>query len=327
MLFSSAFILPNFRHTYTNREVTRIVWSSDMLGYEELDTRQEGLELGGRIPLLNGYTSPVQTRVNNAIDCAVASKISNARDMRARSLFFEFESYFSDPYMSIILKSTTESASSKTEVVSINFNTDTGSLVTAEDVVGPQVVQLAERLIIEMIRRNPVHFNPSFAGIRTEQAFSLTDREISFWFDEFQLVAGSGGVETLSLQRNSIKEIELTKNEYHIREGFNLKMIPLRQVAESLGYSVEWCEETLSASVYHNGELVIELKIGVNDYVREGRFTRSLEAAPERRYGHVYVPISFFDQILSLVAFTIDERDNITFASYPVTDAWFEPFF
>jgi len=127
----------------------------------------------------------------------------------------------------------------------------------------------------------------------------------------------------LSLNRRNILEVTLTRNDYHIREGFNLKMVPLR-IVRDLGYDIDWNSETRRTRVYHNDDLVIVVTPGVNNYVREDRFTRSLEAAPIIIYDTTYVPISFFDQILSLVAFSIDSRDNITFASYPVTDAWFE---
>ena len=298
-------------------------WPDDMLEYEELDTRKEGLELEGRIPALTQYSGPVQARINAEIDRVIATKITDARENRSRSLIFAYEAYFSEPFMSIILKSTATSASSKTEVVSINFDTNTGLIISAEDVVGPHVVQLADRLLIEMIRRNPERYNPSFAGMREDQAFSITDDEITFWFNEFQLAPGFEGILPLSLRLDDIKETILTRDRYHIREGFNFKMVPIRTV-EELGYDVGWHSEDRTITVWYNDELVIRITPDVNNFVRESRFTRSLEAAPELSGGITYVPLSFFDQILSLVAFSIDDDDNIVFASYPVTDEWFE---
>lgn len=336
MLLMSAFSFsPSWLFTYggslpgyapqegTIHESTRPTDMLEHLEYEEIDRREEGLELEGRIPYLTQSAGPIHARINSLIDRTVAAKISDAREIRSRSLTFNYEAYFSTPYMSIILKSTAATASSKTEVVSINFNVNTGTLITAEDAVGPHVVQLADRLLLEMIRRDPERYNSGFSGMRTDQAFSLTDREITFWFNEFQLAPGFEGIIPLSLRLDDIKVITLEPHEYHIREGFNLKMVPVRIVGD-LGYDYFWHPDTRSVSVYHNGEFVIEVTDGINNFVRESRFTRSLEAAPEFVYGTTYVPISFFDQILSLVAFSIDDMDNITFASYPVTDAWFE---
>jgi len=303
-------------------------WPNGMIEYEELDRREEGLEMEGRIPSLTHNAGiAVQSRINDVIDHVIASKIADAREMRARTLTFDFDAYFSAPYMSIVLKSTAASASSKTEVVSVNFNTANGETVSAEEVVGAHVVQLADRLLVEMIRRNPERYNPGFAGMRDDQAFSLTNSEIVFWFNEFQLAPGFEGIVPLAMRLRDIREAELSYDEFRVYGGFNLKMIPLPLVLPELGYRLYWNTETARPSVYHNDELIIELIPDVNDYIRESRFasfTRSLEVAPEIRYGRTYVPISFFDQILSLVAYSIDENDNITFASYLVTDDWFD---
>ena len=305
----------------------KVFFPEDVMDYEEIDRREEGLEMEGRIPMLNLYAGMVQYRINAQIEKTIAAKVAEARENRARTIYFDYGTYYSSStsVMSIILKSTIASASSKTEVISINFNTRTGELLNAEDVVGSHVVQLANRLLEEMIRRNPEHYNPGFAGMRSDQAFSVTDDEIVFYFDEFQLAPGYEGVVTLRLELNNILEVVLMREQYHIRrQGFNLKMIPV-DVLRGLGYYVDWDGYERKAFIYHNDELVIVLTSDVNNFVREERFTRSLEAPPEIiTDGFLYVPISFFDQILSLIAFSIDEDDNIIFVSYPVTDRWFE---
>lgn len=333
LLLLSAFVnAPFCLYTYGRisgfaLEVQEYLWPGDMIDYEEIDTREEGLEMEGRIPVLNEYAGQLRYEINEEVDRIISEKIADAREVRSRSLYFDFETYFSAPHMSIILKSTAASASSKTEVVSINFDTRTGELISAEDIVGPHVVQLADRLLVEMIRRNPERYNPSFAGMREDQAFSVTDEEIIFWFNEFQLAPGFEGIVPLALRLDDIKEVRLSREDYSIRREFNLKMIPIR-IVEGLGYDFTWHEEMYPyphrVTIYHNGELVIELTTDVNDYVRESRFRRSLEAAPEFVGGTTYVPISFFDQILSLVAYSIDDSDYITFASYPVDDEWFD---
>ena len=294
------------------------IWPDSMIEYYEIDTREEGLELLGRIPALTRHSGALRSKINAEIDQVIAYKTANARESRARILAFSYETCFSYPYMSIILKSTATSASSKTELASVNFNVSTGELIDAVDVVGLHVIQLTDQLLMEMIRRNPERYNPSFAGMREGQAFSITDSEIVFWFNEFQLAPGFEGIVPLTLRLDDIKEVTLNYYEFHTRQNFNLKMIPLR-VVRYLGYTLSWIPEKDRITLHHNGELVIELTPGVNNYVREKRFTRSLEAAPEIIDGTTYVPISFFDQILSLVAFSIDKQGNITFASYSGT--------
>ena len=328
MLFLSAFTnrAPEL-FTYGSSDLSGYMWTAswpdDMLERIELSAREEGLELEGRIPVLNQNAGSVRFRVNAEIDRVRAGKVAGARAIRARTLTFDYEVFFSDPHMSIILKSTAASASSKTEVVSINFNVHTGDFINAADVVGPHVVQLADRLLVEMIRRNPERYNPGFSGMHREQPFSITNRDITFWFNEFQLAPGFEGIVPLSLRRDNIREVVILANEVRVHPGgFNLKMVPVR-VVEELGYSFDWNPETRGTAISLNGELIIEIHPEVNNYLREERFTRSLEAAPELIGYTTYVPISFFDQILSLVAYSIDNQNNISFASYLVTDDWF----
>ena len=299
------------------------VWSTDMISYEVTSRRVEGLEIDGRIPLVTSAAGQVGERVNELIDQAISTKISSARESRSRNLNFDFEVFFSAPYISIILESTTTGASAKTEVTSINFNTNSGASLQAADVVGEHIVQLADQLLVEMIRRNPERYNPSFSGMRSDQAFSVTNREIVFWFNEFQLTSGSGGIVPLRLNRSNIHEARLRPDQYHTRLGFNLKMIPVGTVLRQLNYSVAANSDVSRVNIFYDGEHIIELRVGVNNYVRRERFVRSLETAPVHVGSYVYVPISFFDQILDFVAFGVDGRGNITFASYSVTDAWF----
>ncbi|MCL1987119.1 MAG: copper amine oxidase N-terminal domain-containing protein [Firmicutes bacterium] len=301
------------------------VWSENMATYEELDTRREGIELVGRIPTLTEYAQPIADIVNAKIDQIITEKIAEARDVRARLVTFDYELFVSQPYASIILISTVTTTVPKTDITSINFDINTGRMVTAEDIVGNHVVQLANRLLLETIRRDPENYNPNFDGMANNQPFSLTNNDIVFWLNDFQLATNSTFM--LSLRLNDIKEYILQRDNFHIREdSFNVKMIPLRTVGQ-LGYEYSWNAATNSTSIFYNGELVIEVMPGVNNYVRAERFSRSLEVAPEVLFTQdytTYVPLSFFDQILSLVAFSVDDNNNIVFASYPVTDAWFE---
>ena len=101
-------------------------------------------------------------------------------------------------------------------------------------------------------------------------------------------------------------------------------MIPVGTVLRQLNYTVSANSDVSRVNISYDGEHIIELNVGVNNYRRgDDRFVRSLETAPVHVGSFVYVPISFFDQILDFVAFSVDSRGNITFASYSVTDDWF----
>jgi len=64
--------------------------------------------------------------------------------------------------------------------------------------------------------------------------------------------------------------------------------VPLRRVAEAMGFTVFWNSYDRSVPIYHaDGQIFAVAFIG--------RLPSSAEAAPIIREGRTYVPISFFD--------------------------------
>ena len=98
---------------------------------------------------------------------------------------------------------------------------------------------------------------------------------------------------------------------------YMIKMVPLRQVCAALGYEFVWSPTLRRVDLLYNEDLYVRLTLGLNSYsTTQERKHRILEAAPIMLDGIVYVPISFFDQILSMVTYTLDDKSNITFYSY-----------
>jgi len=72
-------------------------------------------------------------------------------------------------------------------------------------------------------------------------------------------------------------------------------MVPLRVIAEALGFNVVWSPEQQNVNL----SVVINLWIG-RDYYVVGRMEPiALDVAPEYTDGHIFVPFTFFRQILS----------------------------
>ena len=100
-------------------------------------------------------------------------------------------------------------------------------------------------------------------------------------------------------------------------------MVSLRAIGDSLRYSIDWNNAAQEVAVNRDGDVTAVFQIGVNAYTschpgdpNEKPQKRALESPPEKRNGVTYVPISFFDQILELVAYHVDENDNIVFTTY-----------
>lgn len=97
-------------------------------------------------------------------------------------------------------------------------------------------------------------------------------------------------------------EVELDKPMY--RTENEVLMVPLRQMAEALGFEVKWNGEENSVEVVKDAHWFL-VKVGQDDY----NFARSivqLGTAPEISDSTTYVPIDFIDLIGAKVGITID---------------------
>lgn len=88
------------------------------------------------------------------------------------------------------------------------------------------------------------------------------------------------------------KKIEASK-PYN---GLNTVMIPLRAVAEALGYNVTWDNETQTVMLNN----IITLSIGKDYYTYARTAPITLGVAPTLVQGRTYVPIEFFTDVLRI---------------------------
>lgn len=72
-------------------------------------------------------------------------------------------------------------------------------------------------------------------------------------------------------------------------------MVPLREIAEELGFTVEW-DGNLRAVIINGG--MYSLKIGENSYVKGKMMPVELKAAPEIKDDLTYVPVEYFTEVL-----------------------------
>lgn len=73
--------------------------------------------------------------------------------------------------------------------------------------------------------------------------------------------------------------------------------VPLKEVAEAMGYTITWNEETRSVAI-QKGAQWTSVTIGENAYFRNRMAPWALSGAPIIQGGHTYVPVEFFHNIL-----------------------------
>lgn len=74
-------------------------------------------------------------------------------------------------------------------------------------------------------------------------------------------------------------------------------MVPVRAIAETLGYKVDWEGGELLVTV-GNDEIKVDFKIGVNKYSASEEEAKELEKAPELINDTTFIPCSLFSDIL-----------------------------
>lgn len=88
----------------------------------------------------------------------------------------------------------------------------------------------------------------------------------------------------------SVSELKLYKKN-------DIDMVPLRPIAESLGFQVNWNKELRQVDVSKEA-MSTSLKAGENYYIVARKSPVKLSEAPEIKNDQTYVPIEFFDKIL-----------------------------
>jgi len=294
------------------------LWQSYMLTQRPLTRRQEGLDIRGVIPVIN-ESFVAASVIQSSADDVVASLINEAGRLRARAISFRFEYYRTARLASVVIYADVFTTLSHTLVRSVNFCVYSGQILSMNEAMEGNITPLAERFLAEKIRGNPAHYYAALGTPVASQAFYLTYDSLVILFDGFRLSTRVGDIDTIVINRNNISTAIVGPEQYRTDGPYGLKMIPVAYVVRDLlGFELHWEQayERINLEIFSNGMPLIFLREGENDYLVFGTQRRSLESAPENINGRIYVPITFFDQILPLTTYAIEDNGNITFLSY-----------
>lgn len=146
-----------------------------------------------------------------------------------------------------------------------------------------------------------------FQGISDEQTFYLTDKKLVIYFGKYEIAPGAMGIPEFEIDLTGLKDImqEVDKIVYDKNLVIELNLtnidgvdvIPLRKVAENLGYTVEWNASDQSIMLTREAATV-KLKIGDKVYIANHKIPYMLEAAPIIVDASTYVPLSLWEEVL-----------------------------
>ncbi len=111
------------------------------------------------------------------------------------------------------------------------------------------------------------------------------------------------------------KAVDLSGKAAYVNANGN-SMIPLRVVAEAMGYKVNWLGESRMVELTRGAHWVT-VKAGQDWYCFGKMAPETLGASSEIRNGSTYVPISFFTDVLPFEA-TVNDKGTLEIATSAV---------
>jgi|GEM_PF-720576 len=271
----------------------------------------------GVLPQANGFGNAVLEKAFNDRVGEAYNTLMSKMGETAHSVEIHYSIVADVNYVSVRIFAKSMATFAQESCVCIVFSPKTEKLLNLNDVLGPNGVKLANRVLADAVKAAPGRFNATVADITLSQDFYMEDEALVMIFDQFEIAPGAEGLVRMPVALSGLTNYTVDKNDYYQSAAtqFGVKMIPIRAVAEAFGYSVVWNAATASADLYKDGAMATSVKVGDNSFFRARSAKRRLETAPELENGKTHVPISFFDEILGLLYF-VDSNGNIVFSSY-----------
>lgn len=305
---------------------------TDFVTSTELSSKSEWLKTNVKVPVLQGLKDKkYQEQLNTIIKSHAEKDIANwekeadeaAADMKKNG--FEMR-----PYELTILYELKSDGSGKPDgIVSLHVITsaqtggtgmprvDTYTIrndveatrVTLDELFGDKYKETIDAFIKAEIAKDPESYFPEeFKGISAEQTFYVENGEAVIVFPKYAIAPGVAGnpefrlpipgaaVEKGSESEQAKESFTLYRNQFFADAKGNT-MIPLRLVAERIGFEITWNPDTMTAEL-KKGANWTTVTIGKDAYFFARMAPAPLGAAPVLVESSTYVPLKFVTDIL-----------------------------
>ncbi len=294
-----------------------------------IPSKQGELTITGLLPIISYSTANLSnfstessdtkfaTEINALITEEYETRLAEAKKDNSKSLDFSFDKKLYNDYLSIIMRTSATTVSTRESVKTFVLNTKAGeeSILTLTDVLGINAIKISNGVISNEMAKKPGVYNADFKGITEKQNFYYDNGIVYVIFDKYEIGPGVLGTPIFEIIKSGIHEY--TIDSYYTKEPYNLKMIPLRPVCTGLGFTVGWNSTDKSIEISRKNFLSV-VSVGNNSYSKN-KYPKTLESAPvlqETQDGGItYLPISFFELILD-ACYTVEPNGSITFSYY-----------
>ena len=299
IVLSSSFFINTFANDKTIYSVSK-----------NISYKKNNMNIKGTYPIIQNlknkkFEDEINKEILNLIENYFNESISARTQVSERIINLSYKTFLYKNIFSICLyfkNLNTSESDVKTIVIDINKQ----KKLSINSILGNNAILYANKVLKEKTKQNDFK-NPK---IYDENTFYVENGNLFLYFiDENPFVPRN--LFTISLSPKNIKNYIINKNEYYIKSPYNVKMLPLREPLEALGFKILWNEENEHITIStEDNKLVSYIKATENKYSKGSFVARPLEFAPELKNGITYVPISFFSDIADLL-YSIDENNNI----------------
>ncbi|GIP34156.1 stalk domain-containing protein [Paenibacillus sp. J2TS4] len=182
------------------------------------------------------------------------------------------------------------------------------SRIELEDLLGSGYKEKADTFIRQEIAQDPdMYFEDEFTGISDNQTFYIEDGHVVVVFGKYEIAPGAAGTPEfrIPMDRNAtapqpeVKQKEFTlEPDQAYTDNNGITMVPLRVIAENLGYTVEWNNEQRQAELSQGAQWTA-VQLGNDRYFYNKMAPVTLGAAPVILEDQkMYVPLDFFSKII-----------------------------
>ncbi|AZN42985.1 stalk domain-containing protein [Paenibacillus albus] len=198
-------------------------------------------------------------------------------------------------------------------------NAATASQVKLKDLFGSSYKTLINKAVsAEIAAHSDLYFPDTFKSISDSQAFYVKDNKGYIIFQQYEIAPYAAGMPEVAVNipaPSNLASLPVVVNGtkvapaklYVSKEG--IAMAPLRSIAMQLGYTLGWNAKTQSVELTKGAQFT-SLQVGKDRYTYAKMAPFKLGAAPVVKDKAIYVPLTFFSQVLKAqVAYS---KDSVT---------------
>lgn len=227
---------------------------------------------------------------------------------RAALMDFSKDLFVSGDFVSVIIDMTATSATTTRAIATTVINVETGEIINLSD-YSPNILSLINNQLMNMVTDNPRMFASDFSGIDSNHPFYFDGNMLVIPFETGTFDIASRDISFQSFSRDLIQSQVIGSHLFTTLDDdqYNTVMVRLADVARLFGFDATWNSYDQTVTIYQGGDFITQVTAGENSH--------GLELAPTVINSRVHVPLSFFPQVLGIIA-TADTGGSIVMTMY-----------